>query len=81
MRFLNPRTGFAFKRIFGSDDSWDILLSFLNAAQGLSGPGQIVEVSILAPIRCRESRAGRKPTLTCAPRTKPVAPSSSRCRF
>ena len=31
MRFLNPRTDFAFKRIFGSGQSKDILISFLNA--------------------------------------------------
>ena len=31
MQFLNPRTDFAFKKIFGSAESKDILLSFLNA--------------------------------------------------
>jgi len=31
MRFLNPKTDFAFKRIFGSERSREILLSFLNA--------------------------------------------------
>ena len=29
MRFLNPKTDFAFKRIFGSERSHNILLSFL----------------------------------------------------
>jgi predicted transposase/invertase (TIGR01784 family) len=31
MRFINPKIDFAFKRIFGSTDSKDILINFLNA--------------------------------------------------
>ena len=31
MRFINPKTDFAFKKIFGSAESKDILISFLNA--------------------------------------------------
>lgn len=31
MNFINPKTDFAFKKIFGSADSKDILISFLNA--------------------------------------------------
>lgn len=31
MRFLNPRTDFAFKKIFGSEQNKAILISFLNA--------------------------------------------------
>lgn len=31
MRFISPKTDFAFKKIFGSDQSKDILISFLNA--------------------------------------------------
>jgi predicted transposase/invertase (TIGR01784 family) len=31
MQFINPKTDFAFKRIFGSNKSKDILVSFLNA--------------------------------------------------
>lgn len=31
MRFINPKTDYAFKRIFGSDQSKEILISFLNA--------------------------------------------------
>ncbi|MEG4805731.1 PD-(D/E)XK nuclease family transposase, partial [Microcoleus sp. ARI1-B5] len=29
MSFINPKTDFAFKKIFGSADSKDILISFL----------------------------------------------------
>jgi predicted transposase/invertase (TIGR01784 family) len=31
MKFISPKTDFAFKKIFGSSDSKDILISFLNA--------------------------------------------------
>jgi predicted transposase/invertase (TIGR01784 family) len=31
MNFINPKTDFAFKKIFGSEESQDILISFLNA--------------------------------------------------
>lgn len=31
MIFINPKTDYAFKKIFGSDQSKDILISFLNA--------------------------------------------------
>ncbi len=31
MRFISPKTDYAFKKIFGSQQSQDILISFLNA--------------------------------------------------
>jgi len=31
MIFINPKIDFVFKKIFGSEDSKDILVSFLNA--------------------------------------------------
>jgi predicted transposase/invertase (TIGR01784 family) len=31
MIFINPKTDYAFKKIFGSSESKDILISFLNA--------------------------------------------------
>ncbi len=31
MRFISPKTDFAFKKIFGSTESKPILISFLNA--------------------------------------------------
>jgi predicted transposase/invertase (TIGR01784 family) len=31
MRYINPKTDFAFKKIFGSEESKEILISFLNA--------------------------------------------------
>ena len=37
MRFINPKTDFAFKKIFGSEQSREVLISFLN---GLLYDGQ-----------------------------------------
>lgn len=49
MQFLNPRTDLAFKKIFGSGQSRDILLSFLNAILHLQSPYQIVDITIVDP--------------------------------
>ena len=49
MRFLNPKTDFAFKKIFGSDESTEILLSFLNAILGLKSPYRLHDLTILDP--------------------------------
>lgn len=49
MKFLNPKTDFAFKKIFGSEESHDILLSFLNALLNLKTPYRLQDVEILDP--------------------------------
>ncbi|CAK0776868.1 transposase [uncultured Gammaproteobacteria bacterium] len=49
MRFLNPKTDYAFKKIFGSEASRDILISFLNAILDLTGESVIVDVTIVDP--------------------------------
>ena len=49
MRFLNPKTDFAFKKIFGSAESQDILLSFLNALLNLVSPYRIQQVTLTDP--------------------------------
>ncbi len=49
MRFLNPKTDYAFKKIFGSETSGEIVISFLNAVLDLGGGDMIVDVAILDP--------------------------------
>lgn len=49
MQFINPTTDFAFKKIFGSPESADILLSFLNAVLGFESPYRIQSVVIQDP--------------------------------
>lgn len=48
MRFINPRTDFAFKKIFGSAESPPILISFLNAILH-EGEPVILSLEILDP--------------------------------
>ena len=48
MIFINPKIDFAFKKIFGSEESKDILISFLNALIYDSQP-VITDLEILNP--------------------------------
>ncbi len=48
MRFINPKTDIAFKKIFGSEQSKDILISFLNSMLYDSQP-VIEDLEILNP--------------------------------
>ena len=54
MRFINPKTDFAFKRIFGSSESKNILKSFLNALIYEGKPViedlEIIDPALAAPI-------------------------------
>jgi predicted transposase/invertase (TIGR01784 family) len=60
MIFINPKTDFAFKKIFGSEQSQDILISFLNGI--LYGGDDIVQsVDILNPYQAPRIR-GMKDT-------------------
>ena len=49
MEFIDPKTDFAFKRIFGSEDSTKSLISFINAALKLTGKRQVETVEIKNP--------------------------------
>jgi predicted transposase/invertase (TIGR01784 family) len=48
MRFINPKTDYAFKKIFGSTESKDILISFLNALI-YEGNSTITDLEIINP--------------------------------
>ena len=47
-KFINPRTDFAFKKIFGSPQSKDILINFLDALL-YEGKSVIQDLTILDP--------------------------------
>ncbi|MBF0139045.1 MAG: Rpn family recombination-promoting nuclease/putative transposase [Magnetococcales bacterium] len=49
MKFVDPRIDFAFKKIFGSEDAKDILISFLESLLGLRGDRCIAELAIMDP--------------------------------
>jgi len=53
LRFISPKTDFAFKKIFGSTDSKDILISFLNALIYEANP-VIQDLEIIDPYNPRE---------------------------
>jgi predicted transposase/invertase (TIGR01784 family) len=53
MRFINPKIDFAFKRIFGSTDSKDILINFLNAILYEAQP-------IIQDLKIIDSKPGNK---------------------
>jgi predicted transposase/invertase (TIGR01784 family) len=48
MNFISPKTDFAFKKIFGSTDSKDILISFLNAIL-YGGQPTVKDLEIIDP--------------------------------
>ena len=60
MRFLNPKTDFAFKKIFGSEQSKDILISFLNALV-YEGQPTIEDLAIIDPYQAPQLK-GMKDT-------------------
>jgi len=47
--FADPKTDFAFKRIFGSEEHKDVLVAFLNDMLDLDAPHRIVSVELLPP--------------------------------
>jgi predicted transposase/invertase (TIGR01784 family) len=55
MLFINPKTDFAFKKIFGSEQSHDILISFLNGILYDSEP-IIADLEILNPYQAPRIR-------------------------
>lgn len=50
-KFLDPKNGVAFRRIFGSRNNKDILIYFLNDILDLTGVDQIKDVSCLSSIQ------------------------------
>jgi predicted transposase/invertase (TIGR01784 family) len=55
MIFINPKTDFAFKKIFGSEQSHDILISFLNGIL-YQGEPAIADLEILNPYQAPRIR-------------------------
>lgn len=49
MKFLDVKTDYAFKRVFGASESVPLLISFLNAILDYTGEQEIVDLTILDP--------------------------------
>lgn len=54
---INPRVDFAFKKLFGSEENKDLLISLINAI--VSEQDQVVEVSLKNPYNLADYRAGK----------------------
>lgn len=61
MKFLDVKTDYAFKKVFGSEESKDLLISFLNALLYQDGPRQISDLRIVEPYTVPQLR-GMKDT-------------------
>lgn len=49
MKFIDPRVDFAFRKIFGSEETKEVLKSFVEAVLGLEGDKKLKEIHILNP--------------------------------
>lgn len=61
MKFLDVKTDYAFKRVFGAEESVPLLISFLNAVLEYEGEHRIVSLEILDPYQAPKL-AGMKDT-------------------
>lgn len=57
MTTLNPRVDFAFKKLFGSEENKDILISFINSV--VSKNDQVVDVTLLNPYNNKEHQSDK----------------------
>ena len=58
--YLDPKNDFAFKKIFGSEQNKDILITFLNDVLNHDHVGQIVEVTFLPTVKNPEIAAQKE---------------------
>ncbi|MEW6378219.1 MAG: Rpn family recombination-promoting nuclease/putative transposase [bacterium] len=70
MRFLNPKTDFAFKKIFGSRQSKDILISFINAMLRFSPEHEIINLTIIDPYQAPQIKGMKDTCLDVKARSK-----------
>jgi len=54
---INPRVDFAFKKLFGSEENKDLLISLINAI--VSEDQQVVEVELKNPYNLADYQAGK----------------------
>lgn len=59
MKFADPRTDFAFKKVFGNEKAKDVLISFLNAVLSLDEAHALVEVTLLDPYEAPKTKYQR----------------------
>ena len=72
MRFANIKNDIAFKKVFGSENHKNILISFLNAVLDFKGDREIVEVEILNPYQVPKIEELKETILDIRAKTKVV---------
>ncbi len=65
---INPRVDFAFKKLFGSEENKDLLISLINAI--VSEQEQVVEVTLKNPYNLADYRAGKMSILDIKARSE-----------
>jgi len=65
---INPRVDFAFKKLFGSEENKDLLISLINAI--VSEQEQVVEVELKNPYNLADYRAGKMSILDIKAKAK-----------
>jgi len=65
---INPRVDFAFKKLFGSEENKDLLISLINAI--VSEEEQVVEVTLKNPYNLVDYRAGKMSILDIKARSE-----------
>ena len=70
MELFNPQVDFVFKRIFGTEENQDILVSFLNAVFEDSGQPLVSQVEVLNPFLEKDALTDKMSVLDIKARTE-----------
>ena len=68
---INPRVDFAFKKLFGSEENKDLLISLLNAI--LCEPEPIVDLELKNPYNLADYKAGKMSILDIKALDEPIS--------
>jgi hypothetical protein len=83
MRFLDVKTDYAFKKVFGSAESKPILASFLNALIGFPPGREVTDLTLVDPCQRRRNwrrRSGGTISSACNAARRPRRPRTDRPR-
>lgn len=79
MIFIDPKTNFAFKKIFGSEHSHSILISFLNGIL-YNGESVVESIEILNPYQAPHIRGVKQTIWTSKRLSMAIKLSLSECK-
>ena len=70
MKFADPKSDIAFKKVFGDENKKEILICFLNAVLDLQGENAIVDITILNPYQAPKISLLKETNLDVRAKTK-----------